>query len=56
MLNDNNLFRGVPMLFIAANDDAAVNTSENTDKFLAKIQPFSLDARKITVPDGQGGA
>jgi len=54
-LNSNFAFRGIPMLFISADDDAAVDTANNTDLFLAKIKPTSIYAERITVPNGVGG-
>lgn len=54
-LNDVGDFRGLPMLFIAAEDDAAVSTSENTGVFYDKIEPSSIEAVRVVVPDSKGG-
>lgn len=52
MLVSPEKFRGLPMLFISATDDAVISSTENTDLFCNKNSSFLLECKKINVPAG----
>jgi acetyl esterase/lipase len=43
MLLDGDAFRGLPMMFLHATDDAVIPKATNTDMFKARIAPFALE-------------
>lgn len=43
MLLDADVFRGLPMMFLHATDDAVIPKATNTDMFKARIAPFALE-------------